>query len=68
MNIRIARKVVRGNLSKRFSKRMHKLHPPYIDHRGHLICPSWHMYYRIAKAWVIVKRKERKYQEKFKHL
>lgn len=65
MNIRTARKIAGYGCSKRMEKRLYKLHPPYYDSEGHYRIPSWHMYHRFWKAWTIVKRKQRKYQDKF---
>lgn len=70
MNIRIARKIVSVNkgMSKRMEKRLNKLYPPYYNEQGHYCIPSRHMYYRIHEAWVVVNRKIRKYDEKFRLL
>lgn len=69
MNTRIARKIAKNPVpSKRLTKRLDKLYPCYIDDRGHYMLPSFHNYYRVYKAWVIIRRKARKYKEKFKLL
>lgn len=70
MNIRTARKIIscRKGLSKRMEKRLNKLYPPYYNEQGHYCMPSWHTYYRFQKAWVIVKRKQRMYQNEFRLL
>lgn len=69
MKARIARKIAKHPVpSKRLVKKLDKYYPSYIDINGRYHLPSWHKYYRIWKAWTIVRRKARKYQERFKLL
>lgn len=69
MNTRIARKILKHPAdSKRMQNRLNKLYPSYRSEQGSWVSPSWHKYHRIAKAWVIVNRKIRKYGDKFKPL
>ena len=70
MNIRIARKIVsvHKGMSKRMEMRLNKLYPPYYDEQGNYCSPSWHMYHRIHEAWVVINRKIRKYDDKFRML
>lgn len=69
MKVRIARKIAVHPIdSKRLKKRIKELYPPYYNENGNYCLPSAHSYYRIQKAWVVVKRKVRKYQENFKLL
>lgn len=67
MNIRQARKIMSGRTPSRMRRRLSKLYPPYENELG-TVYPSWHMYHRIHKAYIVMFRKVRKYGDKFRKL
>ena len=69
MNIRQARKIIQHPArSKKLRRKLERMYPSYTNESGLFCQPSWHKYYLLDRAWVIVKRKIRKYGNKFKLL
>jgi hypothetical protein len=63
MKFRQAKKIIEGrsNLVKRFRE----LRPPYINERGHTVCPSWHDIDIIQRARTVFGKHYRRHKKYF---